>query len=136
MDPKALTIRPFLESDRAIVSPWYKNGLMESDYIGDGFVVARDQEIMAVGFLIKTRTKLAIYEFMQTNPVATSYIRAKATLLLTRHILGEAQRAGFGVLLGYTPPGVSRGLLKMYDRIGCSLSPGHTIVARRLDTWV
>lgn len=135
MDPQGLTVRLYSEKDRPEISEWYKKAgtlLLDPEYLPSGFIVSKNGIDIAVGFLIETNTKLALYEYMQTNPNASVYLRSRAVKHLTEFMVTTAKSMGYGSLMGMTPVD-KKSLLKMYGRMGAYETPeDYKLVVRRL----
>lgn len=121
----SFNFRQINENDKSEVSGWFKsNGFIEpsDDIKGSiGVIVEKNDTKCAVGWLLPTTSSICFYEWVQTNPKISVYLKSKSVSALTRFMLKTAKELGFRHLMGFTPES-NTSLLKFYkNRLGASI---------------
>lgn len=118
--------------DNTEVKSWYAQVDPEGLRGNLGLVARRGKQMIAAGFLIPTHTKLCLWDFVKSNPEASSFSRAKAIILLAQTAERWARDQGFKSLLGWIPPH-RKDLEKAYLRLNAQVSSEtYRSVTRRL----
>jgi hypothetical protein len=121
MDAKeqGLTIRRLGEGDREASADWYLirgDGVPDRDFTGDlGFVIEKDGQRAAIGYLIPTGTKMCLFEYFMTNPALPKLVQGRALTFMALAMVEIARELGFAVILGLVPED-NLGLQRFYQK--------------------
>ncbi len=128
MDAKGLEVAAY--SPSAATEAWVSGpGVPPHNERGDGYLVSKAGQPLAVGYLIETNAAWALCEHIQTNPEAPLYLRSRATAYLVNFIVAKAQARGYRNLIGIMING-KRSMEKLYKRCGAAIIPA-TLASRR-----
>lgn len=104
-----------------VVDAWYrkKGKDLPAHLLGDakGFIVASDNALVACGFLIETKAKFCLAEFIETNPELPKITQSRAYAMLIHTMIDLVKLLGFKVIMGFVPE-ENLSIKRYYQRIG------------------
>lgn len=104
-----------------VVDAWYrkKGKELPSHLLGDskGFIVSSDDALVACGFLIETKAKFCLLEFIETNPELPRVTQSRGYALLIHAMIDIVKLLGFKVIMGFVPED-NTSVKRYYKRIG------------------